>query len=104
MDAKIPDFVKPFFWDTDPSTLSLGEHRNFIIRRLLQAGSWEAITWLRGEIGDGELHLWLEQRHGAGLSPRQLRFWQLVLDLPSPQVTGWLQTALTRPWGRRLTR
>ena len=104
MNAKLPYFVKSFFWDSDTNTLSWEDHRDFIIRRLLQVGSWEALTWLRAEMGDPELRHWIEQRRGAGLSPRQLRFWQVVLDLPRPRVTRWVHATMARPWERRLTR
>ena len=100
----LPEFLKLFFWDVDFTALSLEAQRDFIIRRLLQAGSWQALTWLRAEIGDAALHRWIEQRRGAGLSPRQLRFWQVVLDLSRPQVTRWVHASAARPWERRLSR
>jgi hypothetical protein len=97
-------FLITVFWDCDFSTLRWDERRDFIIRRILQSGSWDAITWLRAELGDPELSHWIEQRHGAGLSPRQLRFWEVVLDLPHPKVTRWVQHITTHPWERRLNR
>ena len=100
----LPEFLKPYFWDCDFSALSWIKQRDFIIRRLLQSGSWAALTWLRAERGDVELRHWIEQRRGAGLSPRQMRFWEAVLDLPRSKVTRWVHTAAKRPWERRLSR
>ena len=100
----LPDMLKPFFWDCDFSSLSWEQHGDFIIRRLLQSGSWQALRWLRAEVGDPELRRWIEQRHGSGLSPRQLRYWEIVLDLPHPKVTRWVRASTDQPWQRRLAR
>ena len=102
--SRLPEFLAPFFWDSDFDHLALKDHRDFVIRRVLQYGSWEAVTWLRAEIGDLELRQWIEQQHGAGLSPRQLRFWEIVLDLPHAQVSQWVHAAVAYSWGRRLSR
>jgi hypothetical protein len=100
----LPQFLKPYFWDYDFAALSWGEHGDFIIRRLLQSGSWPALTWLRAQVGDIELRRWIEQRRGAGLNPRQMRFWEAVLDLPRAKVTRWVHRAAKHPWERRLSR
>ena len=100
----LPLSLQPFFWDCDFSTLSWETQRDFIIRRVLQSGSWEVVTWLRRELGDVELRRWIEQRRGAGLSPRQLRFWEATLDLPHARVTRWVQAAADQPWERRVNR
>jgi len=98
----LPDFLQVHFWDCDFAALSWNDQRDFIIRRLLQSGSWQALTWLRGELGDAELSRWIEQRRGAGLSPRQLRFWETVLNLPHAKVTRWVHKAARQPWGARV--
>jgi hypothetical protein len=97
----LPDILKHSFWDYDFQILSWAEHRDFIIRRLLQAGDWQALTWLRGAMGDDELGRWIEQHNGVGLSPRQLRFWELALGLPQPKVNQWVIQARSAPWGQR---
>ena len=50
--TRLPDFLQAFFWDCDFAALSLEAQRDFSIRRLLQAGSWQALSWLRAEVGD----------------------------------------------------
>jgi hypothetical protein len=104
MNSTLPNFLKAFFWDQNLEALSWARHRDFIIRRLLHAGSWEALTWLRLELGDSALREWILARNGAGLNPRQLRFWEIVLELPGREVTGWVQAGRDRPWERRLSR
>jgi hypothetical protein len=102
MSIDLPKSAATFFWDCDFASLSWEKHRDFIIRRLLQSGSWEILTWLRAEVGDAALRQWIVHQHGAGLSPRQLRFWEAVLDLPGSEVTQWVRSASMRPWERRL--
>ena len=98
----LPEFLKPHFWDCDFPALSWIDQRDFVIGRILQSGSWDALTWLRAELGDPQLRRWIEQRHGAGLSPRQLRFWEVVLDLPHAKVTRWVHKAAQHPWEQKL--
>ncbi len=98
----LPDFLSPFFWDVDFSLLVLPEQIDFITRRLLQHGNWQTLTWLRNELGDPKLRQWIEKRRGAGLSPRQLRFWELVLDLPHRKVNRWVHKAAASEWQRKM--
>jgi hypothetical protein len=103
MNRILPIFLKSHFWDTNFESLTWESYRDFIIRRILQSGSWQAILWLRAEVGDPELRQWIIQQRGAGLSPRQLRFWQVVFELPGHQVTRWIQAASANPWEKRLS-
>ena len=44
------------------------------------------------KFSDDELRQWIVQHEGRGLSSRQLRFWEVVLDLPHDRVNGgWIQ-------------
>ncbi len=97
----LPRILKPYFWDYSFSRLSLKTDHDLIIRRVLSNGSWEAILWIRKKIGDENLKKWLIAHQGRGLSPRQLRFWELILDLPKPQVNTWVKAARETPWGKR---
>lgn len=40
------DFLKPFFWDIDISTLDLKIHKQSIISRLFSYGDDEAVKWV----------------------------------------------------------
>src|SRR5207249_11685493 len=87
----LPALLRPLFWDYDFKTLTWDDDRDLIIARVLASGTWEAIIWLRAHLGDQALREWIERRRGRGLSPRQLRFWEVMLDLPHRQVNAWLQ-------------
>jgi hypothetical protein len=97
----LPKKLKPYFWEYSSSELSLKKDRELIIRRILVSGSWDAIRWLRKEIGDGNLKNWLIAHRGRGLSPRQLRFWELILGLPPRQVNLWIKRAKEFPGMKR---
>ena len=93
--------LQKYFWDYSLKDLSWSKDRDLIIRRLLTDGSWESILWLRKRIGDDSLRRWLITHQARGLSPRQIRFWSLVLDLPKLRVETWTQAARSSPWSQR---
>jgi hypothetical protein len=103
-DTPLPPSLQPLFWDCDFAQLDWQQHRDFIVRRVLAEGSWEAICWLRARVGDPGLREWIERHEGRSLSPQQLRFWELVLDLPTEAVNTWLRSAERTIWEGRIRR
>ncbi len=97
----MPSWLSAYFWDYSFGELSWEADRDLIIRRLLTEGSWDAVTWLRQHLGDDGLRHWLIAHRGRGLSPRQLSFWSLILNLPHQQVAGWMNISRNSPWSRR---
>jgi hypothetical protein len=102
MSGHLPQHLKPMFWDHQFARLTWEADSDLISSRILAAGDWRAVRWLRRSLGDEALRAWLERRRGAGLSSRQLRFWELVLDLPHHEVNAWLANPRRQVWeGRR---
>jgi hypothetical protein len=99
---RLPEMIRPFFWDYDFSRISWKEDREFIVSRILSHGTWEAIQWLREMAGDEFLRDYLVTHHGRDLSPSQLRFWELILDLPHQAVSAWLSDVRRTVWDRRV--
>jgi hypothetical protein len=99
--ASLPKSLQRYFWDYSFKELSWKKDHDLIIRRLLTDGSWKSIRWLRTQIGDDGLRRWLITYQARGLSPRQIRFWSLVLELPKLRVETWARTARSSPWSRR---
>jgi hypothetical protein len=97
----LPQTLQPVFWDYPFSKLSWKHDRELIIRRVLANGSWESVRWLRNALGDDRLRKWLISRKGKGLSPRQLRYWALVLRIPKKDADMWVKSASENPWGKR---
>ena len=98
---RLPKSLYKFFWDYQPGELSWETDRDIIIRRILTSGSWKVIVWLRKKMGDEALRQWLLDHRARGLSPRQIRFWELLLSLPKKQTNEWIHLARSMPWGQR---
>lgn len=97
----LPNSVKALFWDVDPSDLRWDQHRDFMIGRILSSGPWATVQWLRKTQGDEVVRSWIERYEGRGLSPKQLRFWELILGIPSDRVDPWVEREERGVWGRR---
>ena len=96
--AVLPDLLRPLFWEHDFEALTWEADRDLIMARVLASGGWEAVRWLRSRVSDTELRGWIERRRGRGLSPRQLRFWELILGLPRRRVNAWLAEESRKVW------
>ena len=99
---RLPESLESLFWDCDPHTLTWERNRSFIIRRILDRGSWDAIRWLRQAVGDQAIREWFLTKCGRGLDPRKLRFWGLILDLPEHKVDEWVREAEQSTWHQRV--
>ena len=100
----LPNELRRFFWDCEFEDLDLTEHREFVIGRILSDGDFNALRWLRRKVGDEELRHWFQNREGRGLSPQQLRFWELILELPPEQVDRWIAERHAIGWDDRMQR
>src|SRR5256885_16572626 len=96
--ADLPEILKTLFWDYDPGAVSWERDRDFVIERTLTHGDWDAIQWVRGQVGDPELRRVILQSRARKLSRRQIRFWQLILDLPEDTVAQWLSERESSLW------
>jgi len=94
----LPEFLRPCFWDCAFNSLDRQRDRDFIIGRILVSGTWDAIEWLRREIGDPAIRDHILRHRGRSLSSEQLRLWQLLLGLPDEPVTEWLASPERRIW------
>ncbi len=100
--ARLRQRLKPLFWDHRFARLTWDADSELIIGRILAVGDWDSVCWLRRSLGDEALGAWIIGRRGAGLSSRQLRFWELVLHLSHRQVNAWLADPGRQVWeGRR---
>ncbi len=99
--GNLPAGLKPFFWDYEFHRLSWDEDREVVVARLLSHGDWKALRWLHAHMKNEGLREWILTRRGAGLSARQLRFWELILELPHQEVNKWLENKRRMTWERR---
>ena len=97
----LPKEIQKLFWEYEFDEISLQNNRDLVINRVLTSGNWDAILWLRDEVGDSALKNWIVSHDGADLTPRQLRFWQIICDLPKSQVDTWIAALRSSVWGQR---
>lgn len=83
----LPEFLHAFFWDTNPKRVSPRRHMNAVCLRLMERGDESAIRWLLQTYRRERLRAWIMAQEGRGLTPRALRFWEVLLDLPHPQTS-----------------
>jgi hypothetical protein len=96
--------LKPFaryFWDQELSSLNWEQHQDFIIKRILQYGDLASLRWLRSHLGDEKLRNWIMARKGGGLSPRQIRYWEIILDIKPALADQWVKAANQSIWENR---
>jgi hypothetical protein len=101
--SRLPEFLRPCFWDHFFEQIDFAAHREFFVGRILAAGDWTAIAWLRRTIGDASIREWIVTHEGRGLDPQQLSFWELILDIPESQVASCL-AARGHGWDDRVRR
>lgn len=94
----LPEELRSLFWDCRFDTLDWSTHCDFVIGRVLSAGSWDNVQWLRRTVGDDVLRSWIVGRSGGTLSPQQLRFWGLILQIPKSTVDDWLKQEPRTLW------
>ena len=98
---RLPELLRPLFWDYDFESLGWPASRDLVIVRVLQNGGDDAVRWLLQVMGHAELGEWIRQHRGGGMDPRRLRFWQLMLDLPDEEVNGWIEALRALPGSGR---
>jgi hypothetical protein len=82
--APLPREVAKLFWETEPASVDLERHRDYVMERVMARGGWEAMRWLRGTFSRELLADFLV-RKGLRLAPRERAYWAIVagVDLPA---------------------
>lgn len=97
----LPRFLRPLFWEYDFRELNWDEDQHLVTRRVLCRGGTRAVAWLRARRDDAALRDWLRSCRGRGLDVRELRYWQVMLDLTKEEVDAWLADPGRQIWDRR---
>jgi len=97
----IPAPILRLLHDCDPGTLTWEGNLGFLIDRVLASDNWAAIRALRERVSDREIAERIRNTRGRKLSRRQLRFWQVVLELDSDDVDSWMTEPGRGTWDAR---
>ena len=82
--GRLPDFLRPCFWDVDFTTLRLPAHEGYCIERILEFGDDEAIRWLCNSFARERLGQIVRQ--SRVISRKTANFWGLLLGIPRSQM------------------
>jgi len=99
----LPRSVASLFWDYPERRLSLARDRDrdLVIRRILAEGGLQHMRFIRRRVGDEAIREVLLRSQARGLSPQRIRFWQLLLDVPTRVANAWVRSAPAGTWARR---
>ena len=100
----LPRSLRSLFWDCNPARLRWDRDREVILGRVLREGGWSHAQLMRARVGDEAIRAFILRHRGRGMSPNRLRFWQLLLGLPSRQADAWVRTARLSSWSSRANR
>jgi hypothetical protein len=74
----LPDFLQPFFWETELSQINIDTNKPYIIERILELGDLSAVLWLFSNYPTNEIIEILEK--SRRVSAKSRNFWQLILE------------------------
>jgi len=74
----IPKEFKKYFWDIDFDSLNLKKHRNFILERLLNYGSFSTFSWIFKNFTSEEVKQLLDNKAKYSLSKSSFYFWEKI--------------------------
>jgi len=80
----LQDFLRPYFWEVDFSSVRLPDHETYVIERVIEYGHDEAIRWLNKTFTP-DAQACVVRRSGC-LSSNTATLWALVLDIPKEQI------------------
>lgn len=82
---RLPENLRPFFWDVDFAGLDIRASSRFIIERLMEHGDEIGMRFLMNTFGREELAQVL--RTGRAVSARSRAFWRVILDVDEEACT-----------------
>lgn len=82
----IPQHLRPFFWEIDADDLDLEKYRDYVIGRILELGTEEAVAWMKTTFREGEIKQVIRRDHQ--LSPKSATYWALLYEIPTEEVAA----------------
>lgn len=79
----IPKQLYGLFWDYDPQTLDVDLHKDLIIGRITEIGTWHSMKWLLKAYSKNEILSFLYNKGKKTLPLRELNYWLLIMGVSS---------------------
>ncbi len=82
MNIEIPQSVKACLWsyNIDKIDLSLPEHKEKVIKNVLNRGTNEAVLWLRKTFSENEISEVIKKSSSSSWSKKSLALWSLIFN------------------------
>lgn len=79
--AKVPKKFYRFFWEIHVEELDTEESPIYIMKRILDHGTLEAVQWLRKTYGDDKIRELVSGARRRGLSKKTINFWHKIYNI-----------------------
>ncbi|RLC66094.1 MAG: hypothetical protein DRI48_05470 [Chloroflexi bacterium] len=83
-DERLPEHLRPLFWDTDFDRLRVEGHERYVIERVLEYGDVPQVRWMMRRFPKEQIAETL--RRTRRLSPKSAHFWASILDVPIEEI------------------
>lgn len=90
----VPESLFGFFWESEPETIHIIRHGDFVMGRIMERGNWEAMRWLLETYSKKQLAAFLEKRGRRILPPRELNYWSLITGIAKEKRTDWVRKSM----------
>lgn len=84
MKSKLPEFLRPYFWDVVFEELEIKTHASLVIKRVLDRGNLSDIRWLIKTYGKNAIKKTVTET--KDLARPTGNFWADIFDLDKSQV------------------
>lgn len=91
--TKLPEFLRPYFWDVDFEEIKVGESEMFVTKRIIDRGDSKSLHWLRQNYSKDTITRLLKE--SRDLSAKTATFWADYLGLKHSEVL-----CLHKPYSR----
>lgn len=81
---KLPEFMRPYFWDVDFSRLDPQKNPQYVIERLLEHADLKAVRWVLKNFDRKTIISTLKNRRG--FSRKTANFWALYFNIPREEM------------------
>ena len=78
MKQAIPAEIRPLFWDVDPDRMDLARNADFVISRILEWTTPQALEWMEKQYS--AQRILAVNRSSRKVSERSRQFWNLWYD------------------------
>ena len=84
INAKMPSFLKRYFWDVDFSAIDPNKHSTYVIERILDIGDVDATAWLKRQYYENKIKDVIKKTRR--LRPKSANYWTIIYNLNPREV------------------